>query len=109
MLHAHHTQLHFLELYGRHCPTSSFLLPEGFLIVGHKEISIDIRIFIRRNLRGGGGFGSISWSVLKLTTTILFEVVNQVSSLLAFSSRKLCGATWSYGTTVPATWRGHTV
>jgi hypothetical protein len=52
---------------------------------------------------------SISWSVLKLTTTILFEVVNQVSSLLAFSSRKLCGATWSYGTTVPATWRGHTV
>jgi hypothetical protein len=52
---------------------------------------------------------SISRSVLKLTTTILFEVVNQVSSLLAFSSRKLCGATWSYGTTVPATWRGHTV
>jgi hypothetical protein len=48
---------------------------------------------------------SISWSVLKLTTTILFEVVNQVSSLLAFSSRKLCGAMWSYGTTVPGTLR----
>jgi len=27
-------------------------------LVGHKEISIDIRIFLRRNIRRGGQFGS---------------------------------------------------
>jgi hypothetical protein len=29
-----------------------------FIVVGHKEISIDVRIFIRRNIRRGGQFGS---------------------------------------------------
>jgi hypothetical protein len=29
-----------------------------FFIVGNKEISIDARIFIRRNIKGGGQFGS---------------------------------------------------
>jgi hypothetical protein len=58
MLHAHHTQLHPLELCGRRRPTSSFPSEGCFFIVGHKEIAIDVRIFLRRNIRRGGQFGS---------------------------------------------------
>jgi hypothetical protein len=55
MLHAHHMQLRPLELCGWHRPTSSFMYVarrEFFFIVGHKEISIDVRIFIRRTSEG---------------------------------------------------------
>jgi hypothetical protein len=61
--------------------SSHVVVPVGgcFFIVGHKEISIDVRIFIRRNIRRGGQFGSkcrdlIGWKNVNFSVRIIIRI-----------------------------------